>query len=92
MNSPSWIATARLAVSVGGKSGSFSAMDEWFHRMRPGERKKRPWALFIGRPDNRFAVIRPVRLRDRQGSDLEAVHQLAQAPGLGFQLAAGTQG
>ncbi|HFX3624078.1 hypothetical protein M4368_31355, partial [Pseudomonas aeruginosa PA103] len=29
---------------------------------------------------------------DRQGSDLEAVHQLAQAPGLGFQLAAGAQG
>ncbi|WP_206512091.1 hypothetical protein, partial [Pseudomonas aeruginosa] len=75
MNSPSWIATARLAVSVGGKPGSFSAMDEWFHRMRPGERKKRPRALFIGRPDKRFAVIGRFGY-DRQGSDLEAVHQL----------------
>ncbi|HHF0638552.1 TPA: hypothetical protein ACPH36_006663, partial [Pseudomonas aeruginosa] len=65
MNSPSWIATARLAVSVGGKSGSFSATDEWFHRMRPGERKKRPWALFVGRADNRIAVVR--RFGDETG-------------------------
>ncbi|MER0803760.1 hypothetical protein AAA535_24240, partial [Pseudomonas aeruginosa] len=56
MNSPSWIATARLAVSVGGKSGSFSATDEWFHRVRPGERKKRPQALFVGRAGNRIAA------------------------------------
>ncbi len=28
----------------------------------------------------------------RTGSDLEAVHQVPQAPGLGFQLAAGAQG